>query len=551
MAPGRFKAHNALSVFAVVGALAAPAAIAPPQPALAQTIDLRGSDTLAYPGTSAPAGGAIDAVVPTGPADSLRSGAATGEPDYFGAANYGAPRPRVRLPRRYPPRRRPHPALFSPLHHLPPLEPYRTSSQARHATHLRPSLDAPPSPPPPATVAAAPTIRTKPRPRAEAHPFDPVGIGVGSLRLLPFVEADYGFDSNPNRLSTGATGSRLLRTNAGLGVRSEWERHDFHGDLRLGYAKYFSNPDADRPDGTGSFIGRVDVTRDTAVNVRGRFNIDTQRPGAVGIASNQPNVTIINRPAVVALGTSLGVSQKFNRLQLSLDGAFDRTSFENARYSDGSTLNLASTSYNAYGVSTRASYAWTPDLTPFVEGTLDKRVHDTTLDVFGAMRDSSGLAVRGGAAVNVSELVRGEASGGYAERSYDDPRLSKLRGPTIDAALVYTPTPLTTLTLRGATTLNETTGTGAAGILSHAMTAQLAHEPFRNVTLTATASYLTNDYQGANIHETGYTTGLRLNYNLTRAIAVTASYAHEKLHSTTPGADYTANVFLVGLRLQR
>ena len=44
---------------------------------------------------------------------------------------------------------------------------------------------------------------------------------------------------------------------------------------------------------------------------------------------------------------------------------------------------------------------------------------------------------------------------------------------------------------------------------------------------------------------------LKAEYNLTRTVAVRASYTFEKLKSTSVGSDYTANVFLLGLRFQR
>lgn len=539
MSSGRFESRAALSV-CIALSLTSPAAVVPLRAAHAQTLSqpppLRGSEA---PGD------------PLGFGGGLRSGASA-ERSSSAAANYGPPRAKVRLPKPYPPPARPAPAPFSPRHPLPPLEPYRTSAQARarasHAARLRASPAAPA--PPPATVAATPVIKTKPKPRVEEKPYDPVGIGIGSLRLTPVAEAAYGYDSNPNRLSSDVHGSRYFRVDAGFKLKSEWERDDFQADLRLGYADYFSVSGADRPDGVGYFAGRYDVARDTAIKLEGRFSLDTQRPGDPALSSSLSNVVVTNRPAIVAAGTSLGVTQKFNRLELTLRGSFDRTTYENAHYSDGSTLDLASSDYNAYGGSVRAAYELTPDVKPFVETALDKRVHDAFLDVYGFARDGHGFAMRGGTTIKITDLLKGEASGGYAERSYEDPRLTKLRGPTIDAALIYTATPLTTLTLRSSTTLDETTVSGAAGVLSRIVAAQVSHELLRNLTLTAIGAYATNDYQGAGIFEKAYSAGLQLEYNVTRSIAIKGSYSFEHLHSTTPGSDYTANVFLIGLRLQ-
>ena len=54
------------------------------------------------------------------------------------------------------------------------------------------------------------------------------------------------------------------------------------------------------------------------------------------------------------------------------------------------------------------------------------------------------------------------------------------------------------------------------------------------------------------LHPEKYFAGtLRAEYNLTRTVAVRASYTFEHLKSTSVGSDYTANVFLLGLRFQR
>lgn len=491
-----------------------------------------------------------------GPRPEGDAGASGANADYAapGAANYGAPRPKTKLPKPYPPNRvhagAPHPSKNP----LPPLEPYKSSAEARRAQRRHPRPDAPATQAAP-TVAMTPTIKAKPKPAAELNPYDPVGIGVGSLRLTPFLETSTGYDSNPDRLSPSSvpapTGSKLLRADGGFKLRSDWERDAFQADLRLGYVDYFDYEQASRPDGAGNFVGRYDVTRDTAIDALGHFNLDTQRPGAPAISSGLPGVTVTNRPAIVSVGTAAGVTQKFNRLEVSLRGALDRTMYQDAYYSDGSTLNLASTDFNDYGIIGRAAYEISPSLKPFVEGNYDSRVHDSPVDPYGYYRDSEGLAARAGAEVKITDLLRGQASGGYARRDYQDIRLPPLRGPTIDAALIYTPTPLTTLTLRGATTLNETTLTGASGAIARTITAELAHDLFRNLTVTALGTYFNNQYQGVSLVENGYTAGVRLDYKITRSIALRASYSHERLGSNQAGDDYTANVFLVGLRFQR
>ena len=543
------------AALAALAATTAGAQTLPAQPARTQKKTTPGLPQSLTQPAQTPA--ALDLEIPPERAPLMRGPVAEKDPRSSSpAANYGAPVKPVKLPRPYPPKRLSYPPPFSPQNPLPALEPYKTSYVAKRALRLRPTNQPAgqplPGPPPPVTVAVEPTIKVKPKPKVELNPYDPVGVGLGSTMIFPYVEASGGYDDNPNRLSPNfnPTGSWVLRGEGGFKIKSDWARHSLEGELRGGYSEYFDYPLASRPDATGAFTARYDLTRDTSLDLRGRLSLDTIRPGAPAISTGTRAVTIVNRPIVFGVGAQPGVTQKFNRIELSLRGTYDRVWFENTEYSDGTFLDLARTSYNDFGGLGRLSYEISPDLKPFVEGTMDRRVHDAATDFNGFYRDSTGYTVRGGAVLNFTDLVKGEVSGGYGQRNYDDPRLPPLRGPVVDAALIYTPSALTTMTLRGSTTLNETTLANAAGVFTQSVTAQLSHDLLRNLNVTFTGTYFANNYQGADVTETGANLGVKLDYKLTRTISLRGSFMHELLDSSFPNADYTANVYLVGLRFQ-
>ena len=372
------------------------------------------------------------------------------------------------------------------------------------------------------------------------------------------MRAGIGFDSNPNRVQSPQKGSAFWRGDAGFAVQSDWSRHSINGALRLGYSDFFSVPAANRPDGAGSIAGRIDVTRDTSIDLGGTFSLDTLRAGSPELLGLSTAAST-NRPLVWTLGGYAGVTQRFNRLEVSLRGSVDRSQFGDATFSDGSKVLLSQNNFTTVGIRPRISYELSPALRPFVEATVDKRVYDNTLDVNGYRRTSTGVTVRGGAAFELTPLVRGEASGGFIERDYDDPRLSALRGPVIDAALIWTATPLTTVTLRGTTNVVETTIAGVSGALTRTISGEISHALLRNVTIAGRAAFTINDYKGADyfvsqtgaINEKLLVAGVRAEYNLTRTVVIKASYNYERLRSTVSGSDFTANVFLLGLRLQR
>jgi len=411
-----------------------------------------------------------------------------------------------------------------------------------------PAIDPALTPPP--TIAAAPVIPAKRRPVADDKPFDPVGIMLGDIKLLPTLEEDAGYASNPALLSGPTKGSAYESTQAGLSVQSDWARNELRGSFSGGYADYFSVPQANGPNGNGALDGRLDVSRDIALDAEGRFTVAAQTPGSVTLPTGvalAPN----QRPLVETFGATLGGVDKFGDLALSLHGALDRVSYQNATLSDGSIDDLASDDYNDWGLRARAAYQISPVITPFVETVIDTRRYDSLVDASGYARSSNGVLGRAGATLALTGQLTGDASLGYGERQYQDARLPDLRAPLIDASLIWSATPLTTVTLKTSTSLADTTNVGDSGAVTRSYTIDVSHALLRNLTLGASAGYLTDVYAGAPLHDATTSFGLRADYNVTRDIVLRASASHAQFVSSAPGSNYINDVFMLGLRLQR
>ena len=494
----------------------------------APSTGLRGTD----PGSTANAG--AFSAAPADP-DPL----ASASPFSTGSANYGKPKPKPDPKLKYAARPK------TPPRPLPPLVPYPTSAQARQkpVQPLRPGDVAPPPAP---NVAVVPLIPQPPRPKVEQDPYAPLGIGVGGLRLTPYVETDVSYDTNPNRVPTPTNGSWALRGETGVALKSDWSTHELTGAGQFGYTRYFQQEDASRPDGQGRLDLKLNVNRDLTADFELRGAVTTQRPGTPGIGAN-----VSSRPLVLTTGLTAGGTETLGRLQLGLHGTIDRTTNQDGTLSDGTVVPLSNGNYNAYGLQPRVAYEVTPGITPFVEGTVDTRKRDQALDTLGYARDSNGASARVGTTFELSRILTGQIAVGYAERSYADARLKSISTPTVDASLVWTATPLTTATLRGATTINETTVANSAGAVNRVASLEISHALMRNVTLGAIGSVGVNDYSGVNLREVTYSGTLKADYALSRSVVIRGSFTHERLQSTAVGADYTANVFLLGLKLQR
>ncbi len=391
-------------------------------------------------------------------------------------------------------------------------------------------------PPPPPPRRAPPSV---------TDPYAPLGLRMGTLLVNPSAEAGIGYDTNPERRAGAKKGSAFARAEGGLALRSDWAVHELTADIRGGYNRYFTLPNADRPDGSGRVGLRLDAAKDTAFDLELRGRIDSQTPGSANLTGQAQG-----RPLIYQYGGSAGVTQRFNRFALSARASVDRTDYADAKLGDGLTLSQKDRNLTQYGVRLRAGYEVTPGLVPFAEVLLDTRKYDLKADSTGFRRDSDGLQLRAGTSIELTRTLTGEVSAGYGLRRYEDQRLSDLRAPVVEAVLTWAMSPLTTLKLRGATEFEETTIAGSSGAITRRLSAELSHAFLRNLTATATASYGRSDFQGVARQDDTVRAGLGLEYALTRNLVLRGSFNHERTTSNVAGNNINGNIWLFGVRGQ-
>jgi hypothetical protein len=111
-------------------------------------------------------------------------------------------------------------------------------------------------------------------------------------------------------------------------------------------------------------------------------------------------------------------------------------------------------------------------------------------------RNSTGYNVLGGLAFDLTDLITGDMSIGYLQRTYTDTQLSEISGVNGFVNLKWRPTALTTVVGRVSRDINETTQNGVSGVLATGASLGVEHELMRNVILSAGGNYSNLDYQG-------------------------------------------------------
>src|SRR5215216_171985 len=215
---------------------------------------------------------------------------------------------------------------------------------------------------------AAPALARRRRRPVEEDPYSQLGLRLGGLTVLPAIQQSIGYDTNPNRSGSFHKSSSVFRTDGEVRLQSDWSAHALTGAMRGSYSEYPNVKGANRPEGEGRLGLRLDVSRETQVDVEGRFQLDTQRPGSPDL-----NAAVTERPLVTTAGTALGVTQRFNRLLVGLRGTVDRTVYEDAHLTNGTILDQSDRDSNHYGLRLRVGYELTPGVIPFIDALADRR----------------------------------------------------------------------------------------------------------------------------------------------------------------------------------
>jgi hypothetical protein len=394
----------------------------------------------------------------------------------------------------------------------------------------------------------------------EADPFAPTGVQAGAFMLFPAIEFSGGYDTNPQHIP-GEKASAFAIVAPELKVRSDWERHALNADIKASYIDYFQSfpptitdspsgiivsgpPESiSRPSVDSKIDGRIDVTSRNHLDLEGRLLVGTDNPGSPNIQAD-----LARLPIVTTLGATLGYTHSFNRLEITAKGTFDRSVWQASTLTDGTTSSNDDRNFDQYGGALRGSYELKPGIRPFVEVGADTRQHDLALDRNGEDRNSTGEYAKVGTTFEITRKLTGELALGYLARQYTG--LPDLAGPTFDASLVFAATPLTTFKVTAVSTVNEVIVPGASGDLSHNVALQVDHAFRRWLIGTAKIGFGIDDYVGFSRLDHTWFASLGVIYKLNRDIWLKGELRRDWLASSAPGVDYTADQFMLGIRLQ-
>ena len=383
---------------------------------------------------------------------------------------------------------------------------------------------------------------------AEKDPYAALGIRAGTFVLLPSIDMSAGYSTNPERAPGGPPSAYGVVTPE-LRVASLWANHSLTADIIGAWTQYANGdllPSLNVPFLNAKVDGRVDVTRDTQLNLEVRYLINTDNPGSPNLQAQ-----LAKLPLNFDVGDTIGVAQQLGRMTVSFKGTFDRATYNPSQLTDGTTSSNDDRNFDQYAGIGRVGYELDPGLKPFIEVEADQRIHDLQFDMNGFDRDSKGASISAGSAFNLFGSLTGEMAMGYIERWYQDAALENINGVIANGAVLWEPDGLTSVRLGAVSQIYETTLIGASGEFSRDVNIEVDHA-FRYWLVGILKSGFGNDqYVGSPLSDNRYFVSVGAVYKFSREVQMSAQVRQDWQTATQPTNAYNATTFLLGMHLQR
>lgn len=369
---------------------------------------------------------------------------------------------------------------------------------------------------------------------AQNDPFAPLGIRAGAFLIFPALTAAGTYDDNVFAAKNDTDDDFIFTLRPSVSAESQWSRHALAASAYTEFGFFAEEDDSNYEDFGTALNGRLDVTRDSATF--GTLSLDRRSEDRES-ADDAGNTDVTQFWDTLA---RVRHRHSFARFFVQPTAYARRYAFEEA-----GEISNAERDRNIFGGGLRAGVTVSPAINAFGEVNADVRRYDDA----GAFQDSNGYDVRGGVEVDISRLIIGEASLGYAYRQNDE--FENEGGLAGDIGITWNPTQLTSVDFVGRAGFDESTvsfeGDRSSGNLASSIGVTATHELRRNIRLNANAEYQRDDFQGTNRVDDTFRVGTGVTYLLNRNLSLDASYRFDTRSSDDTNAEFDRNVFRVGV----
>ncbi|MGE0665625.1 MAG: outer membrane beta-barrel protein [Sphingomonadales bacterium] len=373
--------------------------------------------------------------------------------------------------------------------------------------------------------------------------YEPVGIRTGSFMFYPTIDVRGEYTDNIYATGTNKVEDFIIGVRPQVAAQSLWKRHSLRVTAYGDFGLYLDNSNENYEDAGVTTDAAFDIAENSRLTARLVAIRDHERRDSPDDARG------VTPTIYYKVTPELRFDQRLNRVALRLRGKVEYLDFNDVETSTGAIVNEDDRDRLGWVIEGRAGYDVSRNVQLYVSGLADQRTYDQKVDDQGFARDSKGFGVFGGIIVELTGTVSAEGYVGLRRQSFADPVLPNVSGVAGGLNVVWAPTKLTTVTVTGERTVEETTQVGSTATLNTSFTVTVDHELRRNLVITLSGTYLSRDYQGIVRNDDNWRGSLGVQYLMSRHFRLRAGYTYNARDSNLFGFDYDTNSAYVSLHV--
>ncbi len=381
--------------------------------------------------------------------------------------------------------------------------------------------------------------------QSDDDPYAPLGLRLGSFDVYGAFDQGTMWTSNVSSSPDGGEGV-VSETALRLTAVSDWSRHAARLEAQGQLRESISGAPLSEFRGDVRAALELDLASDLGARAVLGYAV---RPESA--ASPVEIAGTVSQPTTHTFSGEIGLEKRAGRYRFDVAGSVEREVYSDAELSTGATVSQEDRNYTLALLALRTGYEVSPTLVPFVEAEIGRRFYDQATDASGYARSGDQFGFAAGLEWDRGEKLRGELSAGWVEERFDDERLQPISGPSVSAAVDWSPERGTTVRLTGETIVEGTTTPGESGSIQYSGLVEARRQVRANLIAEAGLGAAWRDYSDSSDHDLQWLARIGSTWWMNRYAGLEGRLEHERFTSTQPGRDYEVSSVYLGLKLQR
>ena len=375
--------------------------------------------------------------------------------------------------------------------------------------------------------------------------YDAMGVRTGSFLFYPSLTIGETYNDNIFAAETNTEADFVTDVSTQLSLVSTWSRHELILNASVDAAFYAENDDENVVDWGVGATGRIDIVRDSSIDLEASYDHLTEDRGSANATGVQADPTEYD-----LLYGLVAINHRFNRVSLRASGTYSDYDYANGTLIGGGVSFQDDRDRTDMVGTVQVGYDISPDTNVFLRGSINERDYDLGVPAATVDRDSDGYEIVAGVDFGITSLASGEIYAGYQAQDYSDTSLDTIGGLAFGIDVKWYVTPLTTVRALASASVEETVSAGASGYLSNSFGLGVDHELMRNIIASADVTYATDDYEGITRKDKTLTLDFGVDYLINRNFRAEFGYTFTSRDSDIAGRGYDNNVIGISFKAQ-